>query len=126
MKFAQDVRDDPLHPLRKSIDEALLQLSNDLRFDPDMQYKAEQAKIRMLDHPEVNRTLQTSGTVAKEMLLRAMDDPTSDLRRSAGGFAGERRTQSDREAGDAVTRSMAGSRTRRCMWSATTATRSPR
>ena len=80
VKFAQDVRDDPLHPLRKSIDEALLQLSNDLRFDLDMQYKAEQAKIRMLDHPEVNRTLQTSGTVAKEMLLRALDDPTSDLR----------------------------------------------
>jgi uncharacterized membrane-anchored protein YjiN (DUF445 family) len=80
VKFAQDVRTDPHHPLRKSIDEALLKLSNDLRFDPDMQYKAEQAKMRVLDHPEVNRTLQTTGTVAKEMLLRAVDDPTSDLR----------------------------------------------
>ena len=80
VKFAEDVRNDPHHPLRKSIDEALLQLSNDLRFDPDMQYKAEQAKMRVLDHPEVNRTLQTTGTVAKEMLLRAIDDPTSDLR----------------------------------------------
>jgi uncharacterized membrane-anchored protein YjiN (DUF445 family) len=36
--------------------------------------------MRVLDHPEVNRTLQTTGTVAKEMLLRAVDDPTSDLR----------------------------------------------
>ena len=80
VKFAEDVRNDPHHPLRRSIDEALLQLSNDLRFDPDMQYKAEQAKMRVLDHPEVNRTLQTTGTVAKEMLLRAIDDPTSDLR----------------------------------------------
>jgi uncharacterized membrane-anchored protein YjiN (DUF445 family) len=34
----------------------------------------------MLDHPEVTRTLQTTGTVAKEMLLGALDDPTSDLR----------------------------------------------
>jgi uncharacterized membrane-anchored protein YjiN (DUF445 family) len=34
----------------------------------------------VLDHPEVARTLQTTGTVAKEMLLRAADDPTSDLR----------------------------------------------
>ena len=80
VKFAEDVRNDPHHPLRTSIDEALLQLSNDLRFDPDMQYKAEQAKMRVLDHPEVNRTLQTTGTVAKEMLLGALDDPTSDLR----------------------------------------------
>jgi uncharacterized membrane-anchored protein YjiN (DUF445 family) len=80
VKFAMDVRDDKHHPLRKSIDEALLQLSADLRFDPDMQYKAEQAKMRVLDHPEVNRTLQTTGTVAKEMLLGAVDDPTSDLR----------------------------------------------
>ena len=60
--------------------EALLKLSADLRLDPDMQYKAEQAKLRVLDHPEVNRTLQTTGTVAKDMLLRAVDDPTSDLR----------------------------------------------
>ncbi len=80
VKFAMDVRDDPHHPLRKSIDEALLQLSADLRYDPDMQYKAEQAKMRVLDHPEVTRTLQTTGTVAKEMLLRAVEDPTSDLR----------------------------------------------
>ncbi len=80
VKFAEDVRNDPHHPLRTSIDEALLQLSNDLRFDPDMQYKAEQAKMRVLDHPEVNRTLQRTGTVAKEMLLGALDDPTSDLR----------------------------------------------
>lgn len=80
VRFAQDVRDDKHHPLRKSIDEALLKLSADLRFDPDMQFRAEQAKIRVLDHPEVARTLQTTGTVAKEMLLRAADDPTSDLR----------------------------------------------
>jgi uncharacterized membrane-anchored protein YjiN (DUF445 family) len=80
VKFAQEVRDDRLHPLRKSIDEALLNLSNDLRFDADMQFRAEQAKIRVLDHPEVTRTLQATGTVAKEMLLRAVDDPTSDLR----------------------------------------------
>jgi uncharacterized membrane-anchored protein YjiN (DUF445 family) len=80
VRFAQDVRDDKHHPLRKSIDEALLKLSADLRFDPDMQFRAEQAKTRVLDHPEVARTLQTTGTVAKEMLLRAADDPTSDLR----------------------------------------------
>jgi len=80
VRFAQDVRDNPHHPLRKSIDEALLKLSNDLRFDADMQFRAEQAKLRVLDHPEVTRTLNTTGTVAKEMLLRAIDDPTSDLR----------------------------------------------
>jgi len=80
VRFAQDVRDNPHHPLRKSIDEALIKLSNDLRFDPDMQFRAEQAKLRVLDHPEVTRTLNTTGTVAKEMLLRAVDDPTSDLR----------------------------------------------
>jgi uncharacterized membrane-anchored protein YjiN (DUF445 family) len=80
VRFAQDVRDDPGHPLRSSIDEALVTLSNDLRFDPDMQFRAEQAKLRVLDHPEVARTLHTTGTVAKEMLLGALDDPTSDLR----------------------------------------------
>lgn len=80
VRFAQDVRDNPHHPLRKSIDEALIKLSNDLRFDADMQFRAEQAKLRVLDHPEVTRTLNTTGTVAKEMLLRAVDDPTSDLR----------------------------------------------
>ena len=80
VKFAQAVRDDKAHPLRTSIDEALLKLSNDLRSDADMQFRAEQAKIRMLDHPEVTRTLQTTGTVAKDMLLGALDDPTSDLR----------------------------------------------
>ena len=80
VRFAEDVRDHPNHPLRISIDEALLKLSGELRYDPDMQFKAEQAKMRVLDHPEVARTLQTTGTVAKEMLLKAVDDPTSDLR----------------------------------------------
>lgn len=80
VRFAEDVRDDPRHPLRISIDEALLKLSHDLRTDPDTQFRAEQAKMRVLDHPEVARTLHTTSSVAKEMLLKAVDDPTSDLR----------------------------------------------
>jgi uncharacterized membrane-anchored protein YjiN (DUF445 family) len=80
VRFARDVRDDRDHPLRRSIDEALVKLSDELRFDADMQFRAEQAKMRVLDHPEVARTLQTTGTVAREMLVKALDDPTSDLR----------------------------------------------
>lgn len=80
VRFAVEVRDDRHHPLRSSIDEALLQFAWELRHDPDTQFKAEEAKMRVLHHPEVHRTLQATGTVAKEMLLKAADDPTSDLR----------------------------------------------
>ena len=77
VKFAQAVRDDKMHPLRTSIDEALLQLSNDLRFDADMQFRAEQAKIGCWTTPRWHGRCRQPGPWPRDAVARPR---RSDLR----------------------------------------------
>ena len=79
-RFLADVRDDPDHAVRHSIEERILVLADRLRTDPVMIAKAEELKHELLSHPEVQAWLGSLWGSLKKAVLEAADDPTSDLR----------------------------------------------
>jgi uncharacterized membrane-anchored protein YjiN (DUF445 family) len=80
VRIAGDVRGDPDHPLRATIDEALAQLAQRLQHDPEMIAKAQAAKGRILDHPSTRAAMADVASAIRRMVLEAVDDPASALR----------------------------------------------
>lgn len=81
VRFVTAVHDNPSHQVRQSIDRMLRELSWDLRHSPEMQIKVDNAKNRVLDHPEVKAALGNIWNSAKVMLSEATETPDSELRR---------------------------------------------
>ena len=80
-RFLADVRADPNHEVRASIEERIVKLADRLRNDPEMIAKAEELKHELLSHPEVQAWLQSLWGELKRGMLAAADDPDSELRR---------------------------------------------
>jgi uncharacterized membrane-anchored protein YjiN (DUF445 family) len=80
LQFAWAVKTDPNHEMRKAVDEFLVEFAHDLQNDPATQERAEGVKKRVLENPEVGRLLSSAWTTAKELLLAAAEDPSSELR----------------------------------------------
>jgi uncharacterized membrane-anchored protein YjiN (DUF445 family) len=80
-RFLADVRADPDHEVRASIETRVLALADRLRNDPVMIAKAEEVKQELLSHPEVQAWLQSLWGELKRGMLSAADDPRSELRR---------------------------------------------
>ena len=80
VRVAGDVRDDPKHPLRGTIDAALFQLAANLQSDPDTMARADEAKDRLLQHPSTRAAIEDLGATARRMLMEAIDNPESGLR----------------------------------------------
>lgn len=80
-RFVADVRAQPEHRVRHALDSFLLDLSKDMREDPRTIAQTEQVKQRVLDHPDIRGALADLGTTARRLLLEAVDDPDSELRR---------------------------------------------
>lgn len=80
VRFARDVKTDPGHGLRLAADAFLTRFANDLRHDPATIYRAEQAKDRVLRHPEVAQAVAAMWTTTKRLILDAVEDPSSELR----------------------------------------------
>ncbi len=80
-RFLADVRADPDHEVRASIEVRVLKLAERLRNDPEMIAKAEEVKHELLSHPEVQAWLQSLWGELKRGMLAAADDPQSELRR---------------------------------------------
>ncbi|MDQ6649006.1 MAG: DUF445 domain-containing protein [Actinomycetota bacterium] len=83
LRFVEDTRDDPAHRVRLALDHFLLELAGDLRGNPATIAWAEQVKARLLAHPGVREGLAALWTTARRLLLAAIDDADSDLRRRA-------------------------------------------
>ncbi len=81
VRVAREVREDPDHPLRGTIDSALGQLAEKLQHDPEMMARAEAAKQQLLNHPSTREAINDLGATARRMILEAVDDPDSELRR---------------------------------------------
>ena len=81
VRVAAEVRADPHHPLRGTIDRALWQLAYDLRTDSDTQARAQAAKDRLLAHPETKRAVADLAATVRRLVLEAVSDPGSELRR---------------------------------------------
>jgi uncharacterized membrane-anchored protein YjiN (DUF445 family) len=81
LTFAWAVHTEPDHPMRKAVDNFLLEFAEDLRTDPEMIERAEAIKLQVLEHPEVRILVGSAWGTAKKMLLGAAEDPSSELRR---------------------------------------------
>ncbi len=83
VRVAAEVKADHAHPLRGSLDRFLLQFAADLREDPTVMARAEGLKQQLLDHPDVRRAFGDLWTTLRTMIVDAVEDPASELRRRA-------------------------------------------
>jgi len=96
-RFLTDVRADPNHELRRSVDVRTAQLALRLKDDPAMLAKGEELKAELLDHPEFRAWLDSLWLSTKRGLIDAANDPQSELRVR---LAGNVRQLGERLAGD--------------------------
>ncbi|SNR40511.1 Uncharacterized membrane-anchored protein YjiN, DUF445 family [Haloechinothrix alba] len=80
LSFAWAVKVDVNHPMRMAVDTFLTEFARDLRDDPETMARAEEIKRRVVEHPEVGKLIGSAWSTAKEMLLNAAEDPSSELR----------------------------------------------
>ncbi|QRP45564.1 DUF445 domain-containing protein [Amycolatopsis sp. FDAARGOS 1241] len=80
LTFAWAVKTDVNHPMRLALDKFLGEFAQDLQTDPKTMERAEQVKGQIVHHAEVQRLIGSAWATAKEMLLNAAEDPSSELR----------------------------------------------
>ena len=83
VRVAREVQDDPDHPLRRSVDRFLVQLGHNLQYDLETVHRSEQLKASLLAHPDVRAAMGDLFSTVRTMLLDAVSDPDSELRRRA-------------------------------------------
>jgi uncharacterized membrane-anchored protein YjiN (DUF445 family) len=81
LSFAWAVKTDVNHPMRLALDKFLGEFAQDLQTNPEVMARAELVKGQIVHHPEVERLIGSACSTAKEMLLNAAEDPSSELRR---------------------------------------------
>ncbi|OXM53288.1 DUF445 domain-containing protein [Amycolatopsis alba] len=81
LSFVWAVKTDVNHPMRLAVDKFLGEFAIDLQTNPEVMARAEQVKAQMLGHDEVQKLIGSAWATAKEMLLNAAEDPSSELRR---------------------------------------------
>jgi len=80
--FLADVAIDSQHDLRRGYEQQLRGFAERLRTDPEQRARVEQAKLELLEHPEVRGWLNELWLRAKALLVNGAADPSSDLRRA--------------------------------------------
>ncbi|MDT8909959.1 DUF445 family protein [Amycolatopsis sp. PS_44_ISF1] len=81
LSFTWAVKTDINHPMRLALDKFLGEFAQDLQTDPQTMERAEQVKSQIVTHAEVQKLIGSAWATAKEMLLNAAEDPSSELRR---------------------------------------------
>lgn len=80
VRWLSDIRDDPQHRARAALDSMLAQLGQDLLFNEDTQKRAENLKLRLLEHPQFSATGISLWKALRNALLAALRDPTGPLK----------------------------------------------
>jgi uncharacterized membrane-anchored protein YjiN (DUF445 family) len=70
---------DPAHPVRIKVEEALVQLANDLQTRPETQERVEGIKEQLLDNKSVSLWLDTLWQKGREAIIRAARNPDAVL-----------------------------------------------
>ncbi|OMH32336.1 DUF445 domain-containing protein [Tersicoccus sp. Bi-70] len=102
LKFVRAVQADPQHQVRRSIDDYLLRLADDMQHDPAMMARVDRIKENTFDDPRVRGFAATAWEQTKAALLAAVSDPDSDLSRRFTGLVtefGQRLCDDDELAG---------------------------
>ena len=82
-RFLADVRLDPKHELRQSIDGRIAEFAGRLETDDALVARTEAFKTDLLDHPSFRAWIETLWRGTKAGLLDAADDPDGELRGQA-------------------------------------------
>jgi uncharacterized membrane-anchored protein YjiN (DUF445 family) len=83
LAWIADIRRDPRHRARLALDGFLGDLAHDLLHDEATQARAEQLKLRVLDHPQIAVTATSLWRAFRTALLEALEDADGPLRRRA-------------------------------------------
>ena len=78
-KLTVEMSEDPAHPVRKKVEEALAQLANDLQTRPETRARVEAMKDQLLDNKSVNLWLDTLWQKGREAVIRAARNPDAVL-----------------------------------------------
>jgi len=74
-KLTVEMSTDPAHPVRQKIEEALVQLANDLQTRPETRERVEAIKEQLLDNQSVSLWLDTLWQKGREAIVRAARNP---------------------------------------------------
>lgn len=80
-RWLVEVAADSRHPARIALDDLLRRVAHDLHNDPQTQERVEGIKDRLLAHPEMRKASVAIWSTARRLLLEAIEDPDSELRR---------------------------------------------
>ncbi|MEO6433174.1 MAG: DUF445 domain-containing protein [Sphingomicrobium sp.] len=78
-KLATEMSNDPAHPVRIKIEEALAQLANDLQTRPETRARVEAMKDQLLDNRSVGMWLDTLWQKGREAIIRAARNPDAAM-----------------------------------------------
>jgi uncharacterized membrane-anchored protein YjiN (DUF445 family) len=81
LRISGDVQAQPDHPLRKALDTFLIGYAEDLRTDESTQARIERLKETLLSHPQVRAAAGDAAATVRRLVLEAIEDPASELRR---------------------------------------------
>ena len=78
-KLTVEMSTDPAHPVRVKVEEALVQLANDLQTKPETRERVEAIKEQLLDNQSVNLWLDTLWQKGREAIVKAARNPDAVL-----------------------------------------------
>jgi uncharacterized membrane-anchored protein YjiN (DUF445 family) len=78
-KLTVEMSTDPAHPVRIKIEEALVQLANDLQTRPETRERVEAIKEQLLDNKSVSLWLDTLWQKGREAIIKAARNPDAVL-----------------------------------------------
>ncbi len=80
LRWLSDIRNDPRHRARAALDSMLAQLGQDLLFNEETQARAENLKLRLLEHPQFAATGISLWKALRNAMLAALRDPSGPLK----------------------------------------------
>lgn len=82
-KLLADMASDPSHPVRAKTEEAIVQLSHELKTDAELRERVNQWKLEMIENPAIAEWIDGIWENGREALLKASRDPDAAM---AGHF----------------------------------------
>ncbi|QNE33452.1 DUF445 domain-containing protein [Sphingomonas sp. NBWT7] len=74
-KMLAEVAEQPAHPMRAKVEEALATLAHDLQHNPEMRARVETLKLSLLENPAMQQWINGLWEQARHAMLRAARDP---------------------------------------------------
>ncbi|WP_285117476.1 DUF445 domain-containing protein [Leifsonia sp. fls2-241-R2A-40a] len=98
-RFVREMREDPDHRLRRSLDEYLIQFADRLQHDEATIERLEAAKGRAFDDPRIRELAASAWAAARTAAMDALADEDGELRQRAEAFVSDiaRRVLADGE-----------------------------